>query len=115
MEENINSTRFSIAKNSEEETLFIKDIFSLIRNLDVSNLPDIDRLENIVNSLTSNIEHAWEKNSKLVNISRHSKSWWNNECNWCLKNYRTSRSLEDWKIFRKTVKTTKWSFFNLKI
>ena len=57
MEENINSTRFSIAKNSKEETSFIKDISSLIRNLDMSNLSDINRLENIVNSLTSNIEH----------------------------------------------------------
>ena len=115
MDENINSTRFSIAKNSEEETSFIKDVSSLIRNLDVSNLSDINRLENIVNSLALNIEYAWEKNFKLINISRHSKSWWNNECNQCLRIYRTSRSLEDWKIFRKTVKTTKWSFFYLKI
>jgi len=107
VEENINLTRFSIAKNSKKEASFIKDVSSLIRNLDMSNLSNIDRLENIVNSLALNIERAWEKNSKLVNISRHSKSWWNNECNWCLRNYRTSRSLEDWKIFRKTVKTTK--------
>ena len=57
MEENINSTRFSITKNSKEETSFIKDISSLIRNLDMSNLSDINRLENIVNSLISNIEH----------------------------------------------------------
>jgi len=58
MEENINSTRFSITKNSEEEASFIKDVSSLIRNLNVSNLSDIDRLENIVNSLASNIERA---------------------------------------------------------
>jgi len=75
MEENINLTRFSITKNSEEETSFIKDFSSLIRNQDMSNLSDIDRLENVVNSLTLNIEHTWEKNSKLVNISRYSKSW----------------------------------------
>ena len=35
VEENINSTRFSIAKNSKEETSFIKDVSSLIRNLDM--------------------------------------------------------------------------------
>jgi len=58
MEENINSTRFSITKNSKEEASFIKDVSSLIRNLNMSNLSDIDRLENIVNSLASNIEHA---------------------------------------------------------
>jgi len=115
MEENINSTRFSIVKNSKEETSFIKEVSSLIRNLDVSNLSNIDRLENVVNSLALNIDYTWEKNSKLINISRYFKSWWNNECNECLRNYRTSRSLEDWKIFRKTVKTTKHSFFDLKI
>jgi len=32
-----------------------------------------------------------------------------------LRNYRASRNLEDWKIFKKTVKATKHSFFNLKI
>jgi len=56
VKENINLTRFSIAKNSKEETLFIKDVSSLIRNLNVSNLSNIDRLENVVNLLASNIE-----------------------------------------------------------
>jgi len=32
-----------------------------------------------------------------------------------LSNYRTSRNCEDWKIFKKTVKITKRSFFDLKI
>jgi len=32
-----------------------------------------------------------------------------------LSNYRTTRSLENWKIFKSKVKTTKRSFFNIKI
>ena len=115
VEKNINSTRFSIVKNSEEETSFIKDVSSLIRNIDVSNLSNIDRLKNVINLLVLNIEHIWKKNSKLINVLRHSKSWWNYECNQCLRNYRTLRSLEDWKIFGKKVKTTIQSFFDLKI
>ena len=68
-------------KNSKEEALFIKNVSSVIKNLDVSNLSDINKLKDIVNTLTSNIKCVWEKNSKLINITRHSKSWWNKECN----------------------------------
>jgi len=75
MEENINSSKFSITKNSEEKALFIKDVSSIIKNLDISNLSDIDKLEDVINILASNTEHAWGKNLKLVNITRHSKKW----------------------------------------
>ena len=54
-------------------------------------------------------------NSKIVNITVHSKSWWNAKCSNDLDIYRSSRSLEDWKQFKRTVKDMKWSFFNLKI
>ena len=102
-------------KNSEEEALFIKDVSSIIKNLDISNLSDINKLEDMVNTLASNTEHAWGKNSKLVNVTRHSKNWWTEEYNQSLRNYRISRSLEDWKTFKKIVKNTKGSFFDLKI
>ena len=74
VKENINTSKFSIIKNSEKEDSFIKDISSVIKNLNISDLSVIDKLENVVNTLTSNIEHAWRKNAKLVNITQHSKS-----------------------------------------
>ena len=58
MEENINSSKFSITKNSEEKTLFMKDVSSIIKNLDISNLSDINKLEDVINILASNTEHA---------------------------------------------------------
>ena len=58
IEENIITSKFSIAKNSNEEKLFIKDVASALRNLNISNLSDSDRLENVVNTLTVFIEHA---------------------------------------------------------
>jgi len=73
-EENIVSSKFSITKNNEEETAFIKDVSYAIKNLGVSDLSDINKLEDIVNFLTLNIESAWRTNSKYVNITRHSKS-----------------------------------------
>ena len=46
---------------------------------------------------------------------RHSKSWWNKEYSLALNNYRTTRSLENWKIFKIKVKSIKRSFFDVKI
>ena len=46
---------------------------------------------------------------------KHSKQWWNEECRQLLDKYRTSRSLEDWKSFKKMVKITKRTFFDIKI
>ena len=58
VEENINLSKFSIAKNSKEEMMFIKDTIIFIKSLDVSNLSDISRLENVVNTFASHIEHT---------------------------------------------------------
>ena len=74
-EENIITSKFSIAKNSKEEENFIKDISSIIKSIKVSDLSDIDKLKDATNSLVSSIENAWRSNSKQVNIMRHSKSW----------------------------------------
>jgi len=69
----------------------------------------------MVNSLNSLINQAWNKNIKQSRITRHSKQWWNNECNWAINEYRASRSLESWKKFRRVVKNTKRTFFDTKI
>jgi len=58
VEENINLSKFSITKNSKEEVLFIKDVLSIIKNLDISNLSDIDKLEDIVNTFALYTECA---------------------------------------------------------
>ena len=107
MEENINLSKFSIIKNNKEKALFIKDVSSIIKNLDIFNLSNTNKLEDIVNTLASKTEYAWNRNAKLVNITKHSKSWWTDEYSQSLKNYRTSRSIEDWKTFKNTVKNTK--------
>jgi len=46
---------------------------------------------------------------------KHSKKWWNKECSQSLEKYRMLTKLEDWKTFKKAVKTTKRAFFDLKI
>ena len=51
----------------------------------------------------------------MVNITRHSKAWWNEDCHHTLYKYWQSCSLENWKDFKSTVKKAKHSFFNKKI
>ena len=71
--ENINSSKLSISKNSNEEIMFVNEVTTIIKNLNTSNLMDCNKLEDIVNLFTSNIEWAWGKNAKQVNITKHSK------------------------------------------
>ena len=75
VEENIVSSKFSIAKNSKEEANFIKDVSYAIKNIDTSDLSDPYLLEGVTNTLASKIENTWRVNSKQVKITRHSKSW----------------------------------------
>jgi len=50
-EENIVISKFSIAKNSKEKENFIKDVSYIIKNIDVSDLSDSNKLEDATNSL----------------------------------------------------------------
>ena len=111
----ITSSRLSISKGSEEEAVFIKEASVIIRNLNILNLTDNVKLENLVNLFRLRIDWAWEKNAKCIRIMKHSKQWWNKECNQALNKSRTTRSIEDWKSFKKLVKYTKQTFFDTKI
>jgi len=75
--------------------------------LDTSNIVDAVKLEHVVNQLRSIIDQAWSKNTKKSKISKHSKQWWSDACSWSLNNYKTTRSRENWKIFKKIVKDAK--------
>jgi len=54
--ENVNSSKLSISKNSEEEIAFVNEVMTIIKNLNISNLTDCNKLEDIFNLLASNIE-----------------------------------------------------------
>jgi len=107
--------KLSIHPRSEQETAFIEEIISNFKNLDMSNIVDTEKLECTVNQLRAIIDQAWTKNAKKSRISKHSKQWWTGEYSCSLNNYRTSRSLDNWKNFKKVVKNTKRSFFDMKI
>ena len=115
VEERIKLSKWSIAKNSEEDTKFIKEIVASFSKVDTSTISNIDDLEEAVLKFEHIVEYAWFKFLKPIRITRHSKSWWNDKCSQDLVKYHSSRTVENWKAFWKTVKITKRKFFDLKI
>ena len=105
---------FDSSKKWPGNCLYWRNHFKL-QNLDTSNIGDTEKLERIVNQLGAIINQAWTKNAKKSKISKHSKQWWTEECSWSLNNYRMTRSLDNWKSFKKVVKNIKRSFFDVKI
>ena len=95
VEKNINSRKKSIIKDSDENKQFIQDLIASIRNLNMSNLSDISHLENTIKDFANSIDKAWAKNSKMINVTKYSKSWWNKNCSKDLEKYRRSKSLKD--------------------
>jgi len=63
-EENIDMFKLSIAKNSEEEKKFTNNILLAIKNINISDLSDISKIENVTNSFASIVELAWKANAK---------------------------------------------------
>jgi len=111
----IHTSKFSIPPKSDQETSFIEEIILNFKNLDTSDIGNMEKLECIVNQFRAIIDQAWTKNTKKSRISKHSKQWWIDACSHSLNNYKTIRSLENWKNFKKVVKTVKRLFFDTKI
>jgi len=72
--QHILNRKHSIIKGSIEEKAFIKNVIKDIIIIDTSFLTNIESLEKAINSFDKAIKSTWEKNSKIINISRHSKS-----------------------------------------
>ena len=115
VDEIISTSKLSIQQKSEQENAFLEEVTSSFKNFDTSNITNKKDLKFMVNKLNSLVDQAWNKNAKRLRITKHSKKWWSEECNKALTDYRTSRSLNNWKMFKKVVKNTKRAFFNLKI
>jgi len=97
VEEHIQTKKQSIIKGSKKEKSFINDLIKAFKSINTNNLSDVELLKNVINSFTNTIERTWEKNAKIINITKHSKSWWDVNYSKDLKKYRSSRRLEDWK------------------
>jgi len=115
IEEIIQSSKLMIHPKSNQKMAFVEEVISRFKNLDTSVIDNSDKLDSIVNQLGMIIDQARNKNAKKSRISKHFKQWWMDECSQSLNNYRASRSLANWKYFKKVVKNVKRSFFDEKI
>ena len=114
-EEFVQLSKFSLPKKSEEEEMLVKEVIAIFKSLDTLTLLNQESLEQVVNSLALKINEAWNANTRKVNITKHSKKVWNEDCNCSLNKYRELRNFENWKSFKRIVKSTKRSFFDIKI
>jgi len=60
IEENFDSFKFFIAKNSDEEACFIKDVSYAIKSIGIADLSDSYKLEEATTSFASRIEHEFK-------------------------------------------------------
>ena len=117
VKEHISTQKKSLIKNSAKEAKFVNEVIALFSKIDASNIVNTHDLDDIVKKWADIVNYAWLKHLKFVNITKCSKSWWNDKCN-CnqdLASYRLSKSIKSWKNFQKSIKHTKREFFELKI
>ena len=114
-DEHISIEKQSLIKNSNKENYFLEELINFIKSMNMSSIHNIEALEIVVQTLAINIKNIWLKYSKNVNITKHFKAWWDDDCHKDLNKYQQSRSLEDWKGFKKMVKKSKYAFFDDKI
>ena len=75
----------------------------------------MDNLKAVMQKIVYDIKRIWHKYSKVINITKWSKAWWDHKCHTDLEVYRQSQRIEDWKKLKNTVKRTKHKFFDGKI
>ena len=93
-EEHIDTYKRTITKNSKEDHMFIKEVITSFTKLDTSSISNIPDLEEVISDFVNIVQHTWMKYSKLIKITRYSKSWWNDNCNHDLMSYRSSKSIK---------------------
>ena len=75
IKEYIQTKKHTIIKNSKEEKNFLAELIETIKGLNMEHISSKDILKQIVQQFADDMEKIWFKHSKIVNITKHSKSW----------------------------------------
>ena len=74
-EEYIQNKQWTIIKHSEKEEGFVNEVKNIVDNIDTTYILDSKMVEKIVQEFVTFLENLWNKYSKCVNITKHSKAW----------------------------------------
>ena len=69
----IQTRKYILVKNSNEEEKFIKELAKLIAKLNIKNISNKEMLEQTLQTFANNINRLWFKYSKVVNITKYLK------------------------------------------
>ena len=72
-------TRCMLVKNSKEEDKFVNELIKTIKEINTENIHNKNVLDQTVQEFASTMERLWYKHSKIVNITKHLKEWWNEQ------------------------------------
>ena len=73
IEEFLQNRKHAIIKNNKEEK-FISELTEAIRKIDISYLENKESLEFTVQEFARSVDCMWQKHSKCVNITKHSRA-----------------------------------------
>jgi len=74
-EKHIQIRKHTIIKDSKEERNFLAELINSIKSLNTEYISSKENLEQVVQEFTHNTDKIWFKHSKVVNITKYSKSW----------------------------------------
>jgi len=69
-----------LAKNSKKEEHFLNELSKAIKEIDTKNIQSKEVLELVIQSFASHTDRIWYKHLKIINITKDSKEWWNENC-----------------------------------
>jgi len=72
-EEIIQMSKLILTPKSNQESEFIKDVILKFKDLNITSIKDIDKLERVIKQFGTIIDQAWTKNAKISKISKYSK------------------------------------------
>ena len=93
--EHISTKRHIIIKNSKEENSFVAELIDNFRRLDTRNISSKIALDQIIQKVANKTDSIWFKHSKLVNITKHLKTWWNKDYQTKLAKYKTTKQVKN--------------------
>ena len=67
-----------LIKNNKEENKFINELIEIIKEINTANICNEFVLKQTIQKFANTIERTWYKYSKIVNITKYLKKWWNN-------------------------------------